>query len=344
MIYRHRRRVLCDVARSSMGAWPMEKTRLANTDITVSALCLGTDSIGSRIDVQTSYQLLDRFHENGGSFLDTANFYASWLPGCRGGESETLLGTWMNERGNRQQIVIASKLAFDYPGCDGGLSAVEIERECEKSLKRLRTDYIDLYYAHRDDRDTPLEETMEAFDRLVKAGKVRALGASNLKVWRIAEANAISRANGWAGYSVVEQRHTYLRPRLGADFGPQICVHDDMKDYCRSYGLTLIAYSVLLQGAYARTDRPVAAQYAGSDADARLAALRSVAEETGATVNQVVIAWLRQGNPPVLPIIAASRLSQLMENIGALDIRLNDDQMMRLDTAGNPDVRQAWLR
>jgi len=322
----------------------MEKVRLANTDIAVSALCLGTDSIGSRIDAETSFQLLDRYSERGGNFLDTANFYASWLPGCQGGESETLLGAWMKERGNRRQIVVASKLAFDYPGCAGGLSAAQIERECEKSLRRLQSDHIDLYYAHRDDPDTVLEESMEAFDRLVRAGKVRALGASNLKVWRIAEANTVSGAKGWARYDVVEQRHTYLRPRLGADFGPQICINDDLKDYCRARRITLIAYSVLLQGAYVRADRPIAAQYAGPDAEARLAALRNVADETGATVNQVVIAWLRQGDPPVLPIIAASRLEQLVENIGALDVTLTDDQMRRLETAGNPDVKQAWLR
>ncbi|UCD50529.1 MAG: aldo/keto reductase [Phycisphaerales bacterium] len=322
----------------------MRKVGLADTNVTVSALCLGTDSIGSRIDKGTSFQLLDRYCEEGGNFLDTANFYASWLPDCRGGESETLLGTWMKERGNREQIVVASKLAFDYPGCDGGLSAAEIERECEKSLTRLKTDRIDLYYAHRDDRDIPLEETMEAFDHLVRAGKVRMLGASNLTVWRIAEANTVSRTNGWAAYSVVEQRHTYLRPRAGADFGPQICVNDDLKDYCRARGLTLIAYSTLLQGAYVRADRPIAAQYAGPDADARLTVLRDVADETGATANQVVLAWLRQSDPPVLPIIAVSRVEQLRENIGALEVRLSDDQMTRLDRAGNPDIKRAWLQ
>src|SRR5574340_700815 len=128
----------------------MRKTRLGNTDVEVSVLCMGGDSIGSRIDRTTSFKLKDR--------------------GCRG------------------EMAVASKLAFDYPGCDGGLSAAEIERECEKSLRRLQTDRLDLYYAHRDDVATPLEETMEAFDRLIRAGKVRVIGASNLRVWRIAEA------------------------------------------------------------------------------------------------------------------------------------------------------------
>jgi len=322
----------------------MKTLRLGNTEVEVSALCLGTDSIGSKISRETSFQLMDLFREKGGTFVDTANFYASWVPGCRGGESETTIGLWMKERGNRDQMVISSKLGFDYPGCGGGLSAAEIERECEKSLQRLQTDRIDLYHAHRDDPDTPLEETMEAFDRLVKMGKVRAIGASNLRVWRIAEANTVCRINGWTQYSAVEQRYTYLRPRHGADFGPQICINDDLKDYCRSRNMTLVAYSVLLQGAYTREDRAVPAQFAGLDADARLAALQTVSAEVNATFNQVIIAWMRQSDPPVLPIIAGSKPEQLSENIAALDITLTDDQMKRLDRAGNPDIKQAWLR
>jgi aryl-alcohol dehydrogenase-like predicted oxidoreductase len=322
----------------------MRKLRLGSSDVEVSALCLGTDLIGSRIDRQTSFRLLDIFQEHGGTFVDTGNFYAAWLPGCQGGESETTIGAWMKERGTRAGMVIASKLGFDYPGCEGGLNAAEIGRECEKSLRRLQTDHLDLYYAHRDDPDTPLEETMEAFTRLVQAGKIRAIGASNLKVWRIAEANTVSRVNGWAQYCAVEQRHTYLRPRHGADFGPQVVINDDLKEYSRSRGISLIGYSTMLQGAYTRADRPVPAQYAGPEADERLAALREVADQTGAAMNQVVIAWMRQSDPPVLPIVAGSRPEQLEQNIAALDITLTAGQMQRLDTAGNPDSKKAWLR
>ncbi len=322
----------------------MKKIKLGNTNVEVSTLCMGTDSIGSKIDQATSFELLDLFSEKGGTFVDTANFYASWLEGCKGGESETTIGQWMKERANRDKMVISSKLGFDYPGCEGGLSAAEIERECEKSLKRLQTDTIDLYHAHRDDPDTPLEETMEAFDRLIKAGKIRAIGASNLKVWRIAEANTVAKLNGWNTYCAVEQRYTYFRPRHAADFGPQICINDDLKDYCNSRGMTLIAYSVLLQGAYTREDRPIPAQFAGPDANERLAVLKAVAEEVGATLNQVIIAWMLQSDPPVLPIIAGSKPEQLNENIEALNIALTEDQIKRLDTAGNPDIKQAWLR
>lgn len=320
----------------------MKKTRLGQSDVEVSALCLGTDSVGSKIDRETSFGLLDAFREGGGTFLDTGNFYASWVPGCVGGESETTIGAWMKDRDCRDEMAVATKVGFDYPGCEGGLTAAEIERECEKSLRRLGTDRLDLYYSHRDDRATPLEITMEAFDRLIRAGKVRAIAASNLKVWRIAEANAVSRLNGWNQYSAVQQRHTYFRPRHGADFGPQICINDDLKDYCQDRALTLIAYSVLLQGAYTRAERPVPAQYAGPEADERMAALRAVAAETGCTPNQVIIAWMLGSG--ILPVIAGSRREQIQENIAALDVQLTPDQMRTLDEAGNPEVKQAWLR
>ena len=322
----------------------MNTVQLGKSGVQVSALAFGTDLFGTKIDRETCFGLLDYFLERGGTFLDTANFYASWLPGCKGGESETTIGDWMKSRGNRDRMVIATKLAFDYPGCSGGLSAGEIQSECEKSLRRLQSDRIDLYYSHRDDRETPLEETMEAFHRLIKAGKVRAIGASNLRVWRIAEANAISREKGWTGYSAVEQRYTYLRPRHGADFGPQLVIGDEMKDFAQSSGVTLIGYSVLLRGAYTRSDRDLPVQFAGPEANERLEALRQVATQAGCSPNQAIIAWMRQSVPSVLPIVAASRTEQLEENIAALKVVLSAEQMDRLNSAGNADAKQGWIQ
>ena len=322
----------------------MDIVTLGSSAVAVSALCYGTDLIGSRINERDSHALLDVFADHGGTFIDTGNFYASWYPGCVGGESESTIGRWMAARGNRERIAISTKLGFDYPGCAGGLTAAEITQECEKSLRRLQTDHIDVYYAHRDDFDTPVEETMEAFHGLIQAGKVHVLGASNLWLWRVAEANMLSSLRGFTPYSVVEQRYTYFRPRHGAGFGPQICITDDMKRFCTHHGMTLIAYSILLQGAYTRSDRPVPAQFAGPEADDRMAALQSVAAEVGATLNQVIIAWMRQSDPPVLPIIAGSRKEQVQENIGALAVTLSAEQMERLTRAGDPDVRKAWLR
>jgi aryl-alcohol dehydrogenase-like predicted oxidoreductase len=322
----------------------MKKVKLGKSNLEVSALALGTDLIGSKIDRASSFTLFDFYRGKGGTFLDTANFYASWLPGFQGGESETTIGAWMKERGNRDEMVISSKLAFDYPGSKGGLTASEIKNECEKSLRRLQTDRIDLYYSHRDDRETPLEETMKAFDRLVRAGKVRAIGASNLTVWRIAQANAVARANGWTEYSAVEQRYTYLRPRHGADFGPQIFLNQDMKDFAQFENVALIGYSILLQGAYTRTDREHPAQFAGPDSDDRLGALKAIAKELGRSPNQVLIAWMRQSKPAVLPIIAGSKVEQLAENIEALDLSLSEKQLLALSTAGDPDIKVAWLQ
>jgi aryl-alcohol dehydrogenase-like predicted oxidoreductase len=305
---------------------------------------MGTDVLGSKIDQDTTFSLLDYYFSEGGNFIDTGNFYASWLPGCHGGESETVIGAWMKARGNRDAIVLSSKLAFDYPGCEGGLSAHEIERECEKSLKRLQTDRLDLYYAHRDDRGVSQEETMSAFDRLIKAGKVRALGASNIAVWRIAAANTIAKVANLTPYSIVQQRYTYLWPRHGADFGPQIVIGPELKDFALTEGVALVAYSVLLQGAYNRTDRELPVQFAGTESHDRLRALAGVAEEVGRSVNQIIIAWMRQSDPSVLPIIAGSKVDQLKENIAALNVTLTEEQMHTLEIAGNSTAKQGWIQ
>lgn len=322
----------------------MKRQRLGRTELDVSELAFGTDLIGSKIDQPTSFSLFDYYFERGGNFLDTANFYASWLPGCKGGESETTIGAWMKERQNREGLVISSKLGFDYPGSKGGLTAGEIERECEKSLKRLQTDRIDLYYAHRDDTDTSLEETMEGFSRLLSSGKIRAIGASNLPVWRIAEANVVAQLNDLTPYQVIEQRYTYVRPRHGADFGPQIFMGTETKQFAAAHQIAIVGYSILLQGAYTRSDRPLPAQFEGPDSSERLAQLQNLAKEVGRSPNQVIIAWMRQSQPSVLPIIAGSRREQLAENIDALTLTLTEEQFQRLDSAGNPDIKRAWLQ
>lgn len=314
----------------------MRTLPLGNTGVDVSALCLGAMYLGTRQDERTSYALLDQYVAAGGSFIDTANIYAHWEAGFRGGESETVLGRWMQARGNRDELFLASKVGFDMPGVALSLSAAQIEAECEKSLRRLGVETIDLYYAHVDDRDTSLEETMAAFGRLVTAGKVRFVGASNYRAWRLEQAHWVAKTNDWPAFCCVQQRYTYLRPKPGADFSPQLFANDDLLDYVRArrHDFTLLAYSALLGGAYARADRSLPEQHLGPDADARLRALCEVAEQTGATVNQVVLAWMLHSDPPVLPLIAASTEAQLAENLGALDVQLSADQMQRLNEAG----------
>ena len=311
----------------------MRTVLLGNTGVQVSAFCLGTMHLGSRTDRETSYRILDRYVEAGGSLLDTANNYAMWVPGYVGGESETLLGEWMRERKNRAEVFVATKVGFDYPGVERGLRAYQIEAECEKSLRRLGIGTIDLYYAHRDDRNTVMEETLAAFDRLVEAGKVRLVGASNFTAWRLEEARWVSRTHGCVEYCCIQQRYSYLRPKSGADFGHQTAANDDLLDYCRARGIRMLAYSPLLSGAYVRADRAFPDQYLGPDTDARVAALRAVSEEAGATDNQVVLAWMAQSDPAVIPVFGASTVDQLQENLGAQEVELSAEQMARLNDA-----------
>lgn len=310
----------------------MKTLPLGQTGVEVSALCLGAMYFGTRNDKASSYRLLDQYMEAGGNFIDTANIYAHWISGFQGGESETLLGEWMQERGNRSQVFLASKVGFEYSDTTRGLTAQQIEDECNKSLKRLNVDTIDLYYAHVDDRNTPLEETLGAFDRLVKAGKVRFIGASNYLAWRLMQARNISEANQWASYCCIQQRYTYLPLRPGKSFSPQIVANEDLLDYCHTTGMTLLAYSVLLGGAYTRSDRALPEQVDSDDNQKRLSVLRAVAQETGATPNQVVLAWMLHSTPAVLPLIAASDEAQMTENLAALDVHLSDEQMTRLNT------------
>lgn len=310
----------------------MKTQPLGQTSASVSALCFGAMYIGTRIDQPTSYRLLDQYCNAGGRFIDTANIYSRWVPGFQGGESETLLGQWMKERGNRADLFIASKVGFQYADVPKRLRASDIEAECEKSLKRLGIETIDLYYAHVDDRSTPLEESLEAFNRLVEAGKVRFLGASNYLAWRLEQAKWISQVNGWAGFCCIQQHYTYLRLRPGTSVQPQEMVNDDLLDYLASAGITLLAYSVLQSGAYTRPDRALRREFAMPDNDRRLETLRAVADEAGVSANQVILAWMLQRG--VLPLIAASDETQLGENLAALDVRLSAEQMERLNTAG----------
>lgn len=310
----------------------MKTQKLGHTDVHVSSLCLGAMYFGSRNDEATSHRILDHYVDAGGSFIDSANIYSHWVPGYHGGESETLLGDWMKARGNRDRLFIASKVGFGYGDVPKRLRASDIEQECEKSLKRMQIETIDLYYAHVDDRTTPLEESLEAFNRLVQAGKVRYIGASNYLAWRLEEARWLSQTHDWAQFCCVQQHYTYLKLRPGMNVAPQEMVNDDLLDYIAAHGLTLLAYSVLQSGSYTRADRPFRPELRMQDNTRRLEVLAAVAQETGATVNQVILKWMLDRN--VIPLIAASTEDQLAENIGALDVHLSADQHARLNKAG----------
>jgi aryl-alcohol dehydrogenase-like predicted oxidoreductase len=243
-----------------------------------------------------------------------------------------MLGNWLADRGNRDQMVLATKMGAPTKGAPMSSKPEHILRECERSLARLQTDYIDLYYFHRDDRSVPLEDQLGAMDQLVQALKVRHIGASNFKAWRLAEAAAVSAAGNFAAFCCVQQRHTYLRPRVGADFGFQKSSNDDLLEYCAQRDFQLIAYSPLLGGAYIREDRKIQPQYRHRDSELRKAELFKVAEETGATPNQVILAWLTGRG--VIPISGASNAAQMSESLIGFDLTLTDEILDRLDAAG----------
>ncbi len=309
----------------------MDNVNLGNSGVEVSQICLGTMFFGTKVDQKMSFKLLDQYYEAGGRFLDSANKYACWIEGFRGGESETVIGRWMSERENRNEMFVATKLGFDHPpDVPTGLKARQIEQECEKSLTRMQIDIIDLYYAHCDDRDTPMEESLEAFNRLIQAGKIRFIGASNFMTWRLEQAHWISKNNRWASYQCIQQAHTYIRPMPGG-WNPGRESGKELFDYCRSRKLTLLAYCPLKQGAYTRKNRPI--PWPGPDADARLKVLNSIAKEKMLTPNQIVFAWMMQSDPAVIPIMAASNSEQMTENLNSVRVRLSKDDMESLDNA-----------
>lgn len=311
----------------------METVILGHSGLRVSELCLGILPFGTKVDKATSFAILDAYWEAGGRFIDTANNYSKWHAGGIGIESETTLGDWMRERKNRDRLIIATKVGFNRDDIGESLSRNTIGSEIEGSLKRLGTDYVDLYYAHGDIRTDPLDESLEALDQVVRAGKARALGCSNYRAWRIEKARNIARSRGWTEYCCCQQRHTYLRPNPGAQFGRQVSSNEDLLDYCQeNTDFRLLAFSPLLKGAYTRDDRPIPNQYAGPDSDARLKALRKIADECGATANQVVYSWMVGSG--VIPLTAPTTIDQLRENLGYVLVHLTEDQIKRLDSAG----------
>lgn len=313
----------------------MKRTQLGGTEIEVCEAPLGAMYLGTKQLGAEAFALLDAYQAAGGDFIDTANIYAHWLAGgWKGGESETLLGEWMAARGNRNRLVIATKVGFNYQEVPQSLVPRLIREECEKSLRRLRTEVIDLYFAHCDDPAVPQADVLETFAALIKEGKVRTIGASNFAVHRLAIANELARAQGLPRYEVLQQRHTYLQPRTGASTGRQVVLTRDMTDYCVAAGLSIMAYSATLGGAYAgHSNRPVPEAYQSPANTARLAELSAVARETGALPQQVMLAWL-WSKPRMLPMIAVSSTAQLAENLDAGSLLLTGDQLRRMDVAG----------
>ncbi|KAB8193583.1 aldo/keto reductase [Nonomuraea phyllanthi] len=304
-------------------------------------IALGTIPFGTTVDLRDTFAILDRFHEAGGTMLDTANNYPFWVEGRSGDESELAIGAWLAARGNRDEIFISTKggarptVPGDTTlGSAEGLSAAAVARAAEGSLKRLGTDRIDLYWSHIEDRSVPLEETLGALDELARQGTIRRAGASNMAAWRLERARNVSAAHGWIAYTHLQLRHTYLRPRPHtrlAESGHTLASDETLDYLAAEPDLTLWAYNTLMFGAYTRADRPMPEIYDHPGTERRLAVLREVAGELGATPNQVVLAWLVAGG--VVPIVGVSTLAQLEEAIGAAELTLDPELRARLDSA-----------
>ncbi|UOX87468.1 aldo/keto reductase [Amycolatopsis sp. FBCC-B4732] len=298
-------------------------TKLGNTDLDVYGLNLGGNVFGWTADEPQSFAVLDAYTAAGGNFVDSADLYGG------GGGSEEIFGNWLAARGNRDDVVVATKVGM-WEGRPG-LSAKNIQAAAEDSLRRLQTDHIDLYYAHRDDPDTPLEETLEAFDALVRAGKVRYLGASNYTAERLAEALSTSDRNGLARYAVLQPHYNLLERDYERDLAPLVARE----------GLATLPYFSLakgfLTGKYrtkgAVTDSPRAARaesYLDERGERVLAKLDEVAKAHDVAVATVALAWLRQQPTVAAPIASARTTEQLTDLIASVTLTLSPDELASL--------------
>lgn len=300
---------------------------------------------GTAQDEHRSFEILDRFVDAGGVWIDTANCYAFWAdPTGFGGRSEELIGRWLARRpGVRDRVRISTKVGCEpteagrFPETAEGLSAGAVKSGIEDSLRRLGTDHVELYWAHMPDPGTPLEETVAAFDDLVSAGTVGRLGCSNYPVWQVDRARRIARDHGGAGFTALQQQHTYLQPRpatrpsVSHRFG---AVGDEVLHYLEHHpDMELWAYTPLLSGGYTRADKPLPQEYDHPGTVRRLAALDEIAAETGTNRNRVVLAWLTGGNPAATPIVGVSSVEQLDEAFAGVALELTGDQRERLDCA-----------
>ncbi|MGW0672655.1 aldo/keto reductase [Streptomyces sp. NPDC002746] len=313
----------------------------------VSVLSLGAMRMGTLTDEATSFAILDRYAEAGGTLVDTSNNYAFWVEGTQGGESERLLGRWRRSRGAAADgIAVATKLgarpnapATGFSLDIEGLSAKVVRESAERSRENLGVAKLDLLYAHVQDRAVPLEETVGAFAELVAERTVGLLGVSNHWAWQVERARALAAAAGLPGYEVLQYHHSYLRQRTDqpsprSPDGQEGMLTGDLLSYLRADpSLVPVAYSPLLSGAYSRADKPLGPEFDHPGTSARRKALRAVAEETGATPNQVVLAWLIGGEVPVVPLVGASSVAQLDESLAAVDLELTEEQRAVLDAA-----------
>jgi len=313
----------------------MRKVKFGQSDLQVSPISFGGNVFGWTLDAKKSFEILDALVASGINFIDTADTYSTWVPGNQGGESETIIGKWMKERGNRKDLVIATKLGGDMGDGKKGLSAKYVEEAVEASLRRLGTDYIDLYQTHYDDPETPVAETMEALDTLVRAGKVRYLGASNFSAERISESNQFARENNLATYISLQPLYNlHDREKLEKEYLPIV----------EQYDLAVIPYYALasgfLTGKY-RGEEDLSKSPRGGGMKpyfndrgwAILKAMDEVSEEVNAPLAQIALAWQLHKPYITAPIASATSEAQVKDLVAAASLELSAEQMEKLDKA-----------
>jgi aryl-alcohol dehydrogenase-like predicted oxidoreductase len=307
----------------------MQRRRLGRSPLELYPLCLGTNVLGRTLDEAAAFPVLDAYIEAGGNCLDTADVYSA-------GQSEQIIGSWMKARGNREQVLIATKLGHSMGPGKQGLSAKYIQEAVEASLRRLQTDYIDLYQAHSDDPETPLEETLQAFDALIRQGKVRAIGASNYSATRLAEALRISQQYGYARYESLQPLYNLVEREA---------YERELEPLCREQEIGVIGYYALaagfLTGKY-RPDKPLPESRRAQNVQARymnergfriLAEVERVAVRLGATPAQVALAWMMARPGVTAPIASATSVQQLHELVGAVTLQLDTEAITALNQA-----------
>ncbi len=307
---------------------------LGQSNLNVFPLCFGGNIFGWTVDEQQSFAVLDAYVAGGGNFIDTADTYSTWVEGHKGGESETIIGRWMKARGNRDQMVIVTKVGGKMGSGAQGLSRLHILASIEDSLHRLQTDHVDVYLEHHDDPNAPLEETLAAFDTIVRQGKARTVGASNLSAERLSNSLKISEQHNYIGYTSLQPRYNLISR---SDY------ERDTEQIAVQHNLGVFTYSSLasgfLSGKY-RQGQPmpttqrasgVQQRYMNEQGFAILAEVERVAKEHGATPAQVALAWILARPSVTAPIASATSVDQVHDLLGAVSLKLSKEDIMVLD-------------
>ncbi|MBK1884083.1 aldo/keto reductase [Luteolibacter pohnpeiensis] len=314
----------------------MQTRTLGKSNLHVYPLALGGNVFGWTIDQKASFPVLDAFLDLGFNFIDTANMYSTWVPGNRGGESETIIGEWFKTSGKRDKVVLATKVGMEMGDGSQGLKKYYIIQSVEDSLRRLQTDYIDLYQSHKDDESTPLDETLSAYDQLIKQGKVRVIGASNYSAARLKQALEVSSSSGLPSYVSLQPEYNLY---------DRAVFEDELEHVCLDHGIGVIGYyslaSGFLTGKYRSQDDlgksarggSIGQKYLNEKGFRILAALDEVSKAHGVSLAAVSLAWLIQRPAVTAPIASATSVEQLTELAKAATLQLSADEVAKLDQA-----------